>query len=80
MTWTSNALEYGDLNKACLVEGWGLLQEFSLGRAEIALVLDYCASVSLAQNLLGLKKMLESTFMLTHSSSFLRSELSVLMY
>lgn len=37
VTWTSNALEYGDLNKGCLVEGWGLLQELSLGRAGIAL-------------------------------------------
>jgi len=36
--------------------------------------------VSLARNLPGIKKLLESTFMLRHSSSFLRSELSMLMY
>lgn len=42
MTWTSNALEYADLNKGCLVERWGILQEFSLGRAGNALVLDCC--------------------------------------
>lgn len=42
VTWTSNALEYADLNKGCLVERWGILQEFSLGRAGNALVLDCC--------------------------------------